>query len=225
MGRAHVRAGRGRSGDIPWAVPVDGSASFKTYAASRARDRMTCCFLSRSCNAATAGGLFARTKTADATRPAPTDARFFGVQGVPNTMSPRMAVGTLVKDPTMEYVVAVVVDRNHSDAKEMPPAITADAPAAAMKAGFLRMTLLLRSDASSPLKQHKRSSVGTARTLLYRTMDISDRRCDHAQAAGFVIQRMALARCAELAHAIALFCTPTRTPLLSLYSPYCLAYA
>ena len=101
----------------------------------------------------------------DATRPTPTDAKFFGVHGVLKKTSPRMAVGTLLKDPTMQYVVAVVVERNHSDEKEMPQAITADAPAAARKAGLFKAILLCRDD-SSPLKRHKRSRVGSARMLL-----------------------------------------------------------
>jgi hypothetical protein len=120
-------------------------------------------------------GCFARTKTADAVRPTPTDARFPGVHVVPKNTSPNIAVGTLLNEPAIEYVVAVVMDRNQSDENEIPKAITADAPAAAMKAGSDKATSSFRANIS-PLKQHKKNKTGTARTLLYRTIDISDMR-------------------------------------------------
>ena len=45
--------------------------------------------------------------------------------------SPTAATGTLLRLPTSEKVVAVVVDRNQSEVNEMPKASAADAPAAA----------------------------------------------------------------------------------------------
>ena len=121
-------------------------------------------------------GYFERIKTADAARPIPTDARFPGVHVVPKKTSPNIAVGTLLNEPAIEYVVALVTDRNQSDVKEIPKAITADAPAAVMNAGFDKATTLFFRDNISPLKQHQRSNTGTARMLLYRTIDISDKR-------------------------------------------------
>ena len=77
----------------------------------------------------------AQTKTALATRPVHIAATFCAVAGTPNATSPTAATGTLLRLPTSEKVVAVVVDRNQSEVNEMPKASAAEAPAAARNRG------------------------------------------------------------------------------------------
>ena len=73
------------------------------------------------------------TKMMPATRPTRTLARFCILQGTLKATKPIRATGILFSEPTKLYVVAVVVDRNHSDAKLMKKASSALAQAAATK--------------------------------------------------------------------------------------------
>lgn len=54
-----------------------------------------------------------------ATSPTRMLARFSRFQGTRKATRPIMATGILFSDPTKLYDVAVVVDKNHSDAKPM----------------------------------------------------------------------------------------------------------
>jgi hypothetical protein len=71
-----------------------------------------------------------------AANPTSTLARFSALQGTLKATSPRMATGILFRDPTRLYVVAVVVERNHRDAKLMLKASRDETTAAAIKVGF-----------------------------------------------------------------------------------------
>ena len=68
-----------------------------------------------------------------ATKPTNTLPRFCILHGTLKATKPMSATGILFKDPTKLYVVAVVVDRNQSDAKLMKNASKALAQAAVMK--------------------------------------------------------------------------------------------
>ena len=69
----------------------------------------------------------ALTKTMPATRPTRMEARFSRFHGTLNATKPMSATGILFRLPTRLYEVAVVVDRNHSDAKLIPNATCAHA--------------------------------------------------------------------------------------------------
>lgn len=55
---------------------------------------------------------FARANTIPAKRPTAMLAMFLELHAVSNMKRPRMAMGSLLRDPTKLYVVAVVVERN-----------------------------------------------------------------------------------------------------------------
>ncbi len=59
----------------------------------------------------------ARTKMTPAPRPTRILRRFCGLHGTSKATRPSSATGILFKEPTRLYVVAVVDDRNHREAK------------------------------------------------------------------------------------------------------------
>lgn len=71
-----------------------------------------------------------------ATSPIEIESPFSRVTGTWERIKAIQARGTLLIDPTSEYVVAVVVDKNHREQKEIPNAQIADMLPAMTKWGL-----------------------------------------------------------------------------------------
>ena len=108
---------------------------------------------------------FAHTNMIDATRPMEMENPLFSVTGTRERITAMQASGTLLMDPTNEYVVALVVDKNHSDEKEIANAQRTERLAASTNRGFLETPSNVLP-ASSPRQRASGTSRGIESMLL-----------------------------------------------------------